>query len=417
MLQRQCACGTHTPGGGECAACGNKKLALQRRLMVDASSDSLEAWTDRIADRVIAAPAMSPPGTRAQCFGHDFSCVREHALHTPAPETLALSTLIQGTGVARPVLQRAIKAVPTWAGEFRLDEYDATRGVDNPDVNGATLTMHFHPNEQVDAEQIAFVQQARSLVDARPYTKDYGDEAQQKTAIGRNIPAGEVGQGSHIDQMPYSRTPLAGMKKAGGDQLANPKPNKKYTDIGFHFTDPDGNLQQHDAMLHDEPNLVKKPDIEQAQEFETAALAIKGKQQGVYYGSVEWGWFKYPTQKYAQLSEFKVKSKDAPSAIFQRAAMSWNASQTSDKEASLPVPGMRMYRTSATTQLRDAPGKGNNIGRLARNVRVGLTDAHESVSPPFWLNVVVVGGPLAGKRGWVAETVLVPDREQGKRGN
>jgi hypothetical protein len=423
LPRRRCACGMHSPAGAVCAACGRSRSGLQRKLAIGANTDPLEADADRIAARVMAMPARPQPVAREPCVGRDFSRLPLRAAAPadpsmpamrPAPalrrQTRAGGVSIQ-TSVAQPRLQRAIKTVPTWAGEFRLDEYDATVGADNPDVNGADITMHFHPNERVDAEQIAFVQRVRSLVDGRPYTKDYGNAAWQRAALGRNIPAGETGQGSHIDQMPYSRTPVAGMKSESGNRLADPTPNPKYTEIGHRFTGPDGKLTQRDAMLHDEPNLVQPPTIEQAQEFETAALAIKGRQQGVYYGSVEWGWYKYPSQPHAQLSEFKLKSRDAPSAVFQRAAEVWNASQTSENKPSIQLPGMRPYRTSAATPLRAAPGKGKEIGRLGKHVRVALTDEHEPDNPPFWLNIVVTDGPLAGERGWVAATSLAPDTE------
>jgi hypothetical protein len=58
-----------------------------------------------------------------------------------------------------------------------------------------------------------------------------------------------------------------------------------------------------------------------------------------------------------------------------------------------------MYLTSATAKLLDAPEIGKEIGTLEKNVRVGLTDEREGKNPPFWLNVVVVSGRLAGKRG------------------
>ena len=325
----------------------------------------------------------------------------------------ALGNLVQSS-LSYPTLQRAIKRVPTWAGEFLLDNYDAVVGATNPNVNGADITMHFHPNDLVDAQEIAFIQSARSLVDNKPYTKDYNDTAKQSVAESRNVTKGEVGQGSHIDQWPSSRTPLAGMKKESGDALAGPEPNKKYTDIGFHFTDDKGVLQKNDAMLHDEPNLVQEPTIEQGQEFESAAVAIKGNQQGVYYGSVEWGWFKYPSQKNPQLIEFKAKSKDAPSAVFQKAAAAWNTSLTSEKKAPIHVPGMSMYLTSATTKLLEAPEIGKEIGTLEKNVRVGLTDEREAKSPSFWLNVVVVSGRLAGKRGWLTGTAMKSDNDTGK---
>ena len=151
------------------------------------------------------------------------------------------------------------------------------------------------------------------------------------------------------------------MKREGGNTLAGPEPNLKYTDIGFHFTDASGSLKKKDAMLHDEPNLLQPPNIEQWQEFETAALAIKGHQQGVYYGSVEWGWFKYPGQEYPKLSEFKLRSKDAPSPIFEKAAAAWNASLTSDKKNPISAASMSMYLTSKATALLEAPGKGKRL--------------------------------------------------------
>jgi uncharacterized protein DUF4157 len=120
ILQRQCACGTHTMGGGQCADCAKKTGLLQRKLTIGASNDPLEQEADRIAEQVLAAPAHSamsgtPPriqrftghstgenGTApasvdlvlassgrpldpalqqdmGQRFGHDFSTVRVHS--------------------------------------------------------------------------------------------------------------------------------------------------------------------------------------------------------------------------------------------------------------------------------------------------------------------------------------------------
>ncbi len=59
ILQRKCACGNQTVGGGECAECGKKKLGLQRKLTIGASNDPLEREADRVADQVMAAPVRS----------------------------------------------------------------------------------------------------------------------------------------------------------------------------------------------------------------------------------------------------------------------------------------------------------------------------------------------------------------------
>jgi len=91
LLQRQCACGTHTAGGGECAECSKKKL--QRKLSIGATDDPLELEADRVADQVLAAPAHpavngTPP--RIQRFS-DHSNVQMDA--APASVDRALSSL------------------------------------------------------------------------------------------------------------------------------------------------------------------------------------------------------------------------------------------------------------------------------------------------------------------------------------
>jgi uncharacterized protein DUF4157 len=60
VLQRKCACGNHTMGGGECAGCAKTKSGLQRKLAIGASHDPLEREADRVADQVLAAPGYSP---------------------------------------------------------------------------------------------------------------------------------------------------------------------------------------------------------------------------------------------------------------------------------------------------------------------------------------------------------------------
>ena len=55
MLQRNCACGTHSAGGG-CPACSKKKLHLQRKLSIGAIDDPHEFEADRVAEQVMAMP-------------------------------------------------------------------------------------------------------------------------------------------------------------------------------------------------------------------------------------------------------------------------------------------------------------------------------------------------------------------------
>ena len=60
ILQRACACGTHSTAGGTCVACADTKSRLQRKLALGPSDDSLEREADQVADQVLAAPAPSP---------------------------------------------------------------------------------------------------------------------------------------------------------------------------------------------------------------------------------------------------------------------------------------------------------------------------------------------------------------------
>jgi pyrrolidone-carboxylate peptidase len=82
LLQRKCACGTHTIAGGECAECSQGKNSLQARanqktgldsglatargsviqpkLSIGASQDGLEREADKVAEEVLSASAHSP---------------------------------------------------------------------------------------------------------------------------------------------------------------------------------------------------------------------------------------------------------------------------------------------------------------------------------------------------------------------
>ncbi|MFO0699076.1 MAG: DUF4157 domain-containing protein [Nitrospira sp.] len=63
LQHRKCACGTHTMGGGQCEECAKKRSGLQRKLVIGASNDPLEQEADRIAEQVMAAPALSHVNT------------------------------------------------------------------------------------------------------------------------------------------------------------------------------------------------------------------------------------------------------------------------------------------------------------------------------------------------------------------
>jgi hypothetical protein len=104
LLQRKCACGKHTIGGGPCAECAKRQGGPQNGLTIRLSHDSLEREADRVADQVLAAPTRSAVGDAAP---H----IQRHAIghrtdHAPAAP-VSVDRVLAGAGrPLDPALQR-----------------------------------------------------------------------------------------------------------------------------------------------------------------------------------------------------------------------------------------------------------------------------------------------------------------------
>lgn len=97
LLQRQCDCGTHAPGGGECEACKKKKL--QRK--PHGSSTAVDAVPNSV-HAVLSSPGRPlDAGIRSFMeprFGQDFSRVRVHADAAAAESARSVSALAYTVG-------------------------------------------------------------------------------------------------------------------------------------------------------------------------------------------------------------------------------------------------------------------------------------------------------------------------------
>ncbi len=97
MLQRQCACGTHTPsGGGECATCARKRL----RRKATAPGGEFEA-PPIVRSVLQGAGRPLEAATRAALeprFGRDFSAVRVHSDAHAAESARAVGALAYTVG-------------------------------------------------------------------------------------------------------------------------------------------------------------------------------------------------------------------------------------------------------------------------------------------------------------------------------
>ncbi len=119
ILQRKCACGQHTVGGGECAECRKKRMSLQHR----AANQAEPATVPPIVHEVLRSPGQPlDPATRAFMeprFGHDFSRVRVHTDVKAAESARAVNALAYTVG--REVVFGAGRYAPgTMAGQRLL---------------------------------------------------------------------------------------------------------------------------------------------------------------------------------------------------------------------------------------------------------------------------------------------------------
>lgn len=97
ILQRKCACGNHTDGG-ECAACRNRRMTLQRRSI----SNEETSGVPPIVHEVLKSPGQ-PLDTQTRefmepRFGHDFSHVRLHTNAKATESTQAVDALAYTVG-------------------------------------------------------------------------------------------------------------------------------------------------------------------------------------------------------------------------------------------------------------------------------------------------------------------------------
>ena len=90
VLQRKCACGTHTMGGGQCAECQKNKVGvggrpLQTKLMISEPGDVYEQEADRVANQVMRTSTV------------DMSRVKNRKM---APSTVQRRATGSATGLA-----------------------------------------------------------------------------------------------------------------------------------------------------------------------------------------------------------------------------------------------------------------------------------------------------------------------------
>ena len=318
---------------------------------------------------------------------------------------LRIREQLRTTALSGPVISRA---VTTWGGEFDTDKYELTS---DPGQDGVEINLRFKPGSNVNAELIGMTQTARSREKGAPVI--IGSGASKTALEARTIPAGEAGAGSRIDRVSTHGNPLYAADKPGAnDTLAATPTVAIWGQHGWRYTDASGTLKKQDALLKDRSQLFSTRK-ESSQIFETTALAVKGAQEGTFYGSVQWGWEKDVTDTVKKLP-LSLVSQGVPSATFGRASELWNKGKTSEGKDTIDLPLVSVKLiTGANAQLFARPLDAQSVMAPGTPLPVGtrfriLRDVQYVWANPI-LQVEIVDGPLTGQRGYILKTVTYRD--------
>ena len=283
-------------------------------------------------------------------------------------------------GVQRQVVQRA--PISTDFGVFDTTKYDST-GPAGAEW-GLDIAITFDPDRvKADARKIGLVQSIR-------YQLGGSAVAGFPSHHRRMVPSG-TGEGSQIDRYgggPYGNPLYAADSPGAKDKLGDTPTVPGWGQHGWNYKDKTGALQHEVATLFDQPSLPGRKK-NAAQTFETAALAVEGKQSGTYMGSVSWGWSTDAAGKFTKLP-FSLKSKGKPSAAFIAAAKQWNT-----------VTNFGTWKTTADpTNVYDASF--SVAFSVAKNTTVELSTTESGIwshGDVTYNSVTITSGKKSGREG------------------
>lgn len=354
---------------------------VQGKLRIGSPSDRAEQAADAAAHSVMAG---------------DIAPYRSSALVT--------RDSLRSLSLPHSTIQRAVSS---WGGVYDTDKYQLTK---EPGMDGVDIELRFKPNKYVNSEKIGMVQTARSL--EKGASVIIGDRKAKATLKSRTIPTLGAGAGTRVDRVSSRRIPLYGTNDpATGSSLAGGAATSM-TKNGCRYKDKAGKLQEDDALLKDTPMLFSRRK-ETSQTFETTALAVKGVQEGTYYGSVRWGWEKNAAGKVKKLP-LTIVSNDVPSSVFESATELWNKGKTSKGKDTINLPMVYgRYTNAQAVWLVSNPSKykATVVGKIPKNSRLEVTDkggseAFNKKGKNKWWKVTVVDKAIIGKVGWVMQTLL-----------
>jgi hypothetical protein len=309
-------------------------------------------------------------------------------------DTAALAYLAGRPGPALSRFQPGLAcAVKTNGGEFDTDRYTPTnvpprRGGTVGKTIGASIRLHFTPNDLVEADLIGTVQTVRTLRATRAggpiNATSFPTPHKGTLALGRT----ESDPGRVIDQTDTGtrRTPntnplYATDAKPGAiptkltDAVPAPETvgagagygKDTFGEHGHRKKKADGTFDVKKATLSDSPSRsIEFARQEWVQTFEVSALALSGPLANTYLGSVEWGW-KCDAAGTASLAPPAIRliSPGLPSSAFSDAAKKWNAGKTvRNPRTRRPLDTIDLPLPTSATETSNKPAVERGTGEM-----------------------------------------------------
>jgi hypothetical protein len=302
------------------------------------------------------ADRMGALASRENVLGH---ILNDNRLPAPAP-------------VGRQALQ--LKTVPTAYGVFETIKFNEFYGGDSA---GVEILLKFHPDEKkVDAKKIALVQSVEQS------NERWAAFPNDPTETNRMVAPRRVGGGYVIDAPGTTNNPVywnaknlgpaEGLKGTPENANTNPREqpilgsNTNY-ELGHCYKESptDVGKKKHPAGLWDQP--TGDPAHATRKMFETTALAIEGRDENKYYGSVTWG---YSMQEggggapVVNKTDIEPASEGTPTANFMEAAKLWNEGRTRGTLLVTADPEATVIKEDGKT--KDKLPKGTRLRQIER---------------------------------------------------
>lgn len=266
--------------------------------------------------------------------------------------------------------------VETYGGTFSTDapgKYEV-RG----DNMGASIRLHFTPNELVEAPKIGLIQTANSVKDGNPVALRPEIEERSNTAE-------EGDEGRHIDRMGGRTNPMYGANNPpGGSTDLGASATAGNAHFGHRTRQPDGTHDTDDAWLTDAPRLGWSAGETGRQTFETTALCLEGDMAGTYLGSVTWGYDRQADGS-IDLRTLEVASMGVPSGQFMTSAEKWNDADIemgADPDAASQDLPLTEHRTVDPSGLSD-----RDLERRMRELHERLRSMNQADDPNTYRNM------------------------------